>query len=390
MTIKKKARKFIAAALTLTILLLQSGCFDRRELDTIAIVVGVGLDKGSEDDNVMVTLQMANIGAAEQTDPQSASTGASSFINVSEEGPAVNFAVRTMQNKVSRKIYLAHNKVIVIGEEMAKRGVSDVLDFFVRASEARLIVNLFIAEGEAVDILGTPTNLEQLPSSEIQELIRDQDITSTAPNVTELDFVTTMVGKATEAFAPIITIVEDNGDKHLKVSGTAVFKDTKLTGKLDDFETQGMLHIQDRFNRGVLFLTVEDTPATIEITDSKTRLQPEVFTDGTVMMHIKLNVSIGLGDQGPGINLFTPAGMEKIKAAVSDAVKQQIARSIEKAKEYNTDIFGFGQSLSRYYPKQWKDMEDKWDELFQTVQYDVEIKVIPEFKGRTSTFINPK
>ena len=90
MTIKGKARRFLAAALALVMILLLSGCFDRRELDTIAIVVGAGLDKGREEGNVRVTLQIANIGSSEQSDPQTASNEASSFVNVTEEWPPVN------------------------------------------------------------------------------------------------------------------------------------------------------------------------------------------------------------------------------------------------------------------------------------------------------------
>jgi len=390
MTIKGKARRFLAAALALVMILLLSGCFDRRELDTIAIVVGAGLDKGREEGNVRVTLQIANIGSSEQSDPQTASNEASSFVNVTEEGPAVNYAVRNMQSKVSRLIYLAHNKVIVIGEEMAKTGINNVLDFFVRASEARLTVNLLVAEGKAGEILSTSAYLEQLPGTEIQELIRDQEITSTAPIITELDFIGTMIEKSVEAFAPLIKIVEENGEKHLKISGTAVFKDSKMVGKFDEYETQGMLHVQDRFQRGVLFVRIQDTPATIEILDAKTQLRPEVFTDGTIMMHMKLNVTAGLGDQGEGVNLFTPENMEMVKNAVSDAIKDQIARAIEKAKEYDADIFGFGKKLSRYSPEQWKEMAEQWDNLCRSVQYDVEVNVVTKLSGRTTTYIKPQ
>jgi spore germination protein KC len=390
MTIKRRARRLLAAALAAAMLLMVSGCFDRRELDTIAIVVGAGLDKGREEGNVRVTLQIANIGSSEQSDPQTASNEASSFVNVTEEGPAVNYAVRNMQSKVSRFIYLAHNKVIIIGEEMAKEGINDALDFFVRASEARLTVHLFVAEGEASEILDSSQHFGQLPGSEIQELIRKQEVTSTAPIVTEFDFVTTMIGKSREAYAPLIKIVEEDGGKNLKISGTAVFKDSKMVGTFDEYETQGMLHIHNRYKQGVLFVNIEDTPATIEILDAKTKIRPEVFTDGTIKMHIKLNVSAGLGDQGAGVNLFTPQNMDKVKSAVSDAIRDQIVRAIEKAKEYDSDVFGFGQSLSRIYPEKWKEIEGQWEDLFRSVQYDVEIKVATKLSGRTTTFLKPQ
>jgi spore germination protein KC len=65
-------------------------------------------------------------------------------------------------------------------------------------------------------------------------------------------------------------------------------------------------------------------------------------------------------------------------------------RAIEKAKEYDSDVFGFGQSLSRIYPEKWKEIEGQWEDLFRSVQYDVEIKVATKLSGRTTTFLKPQ
>lgn len=390
MTSKVRRRKIALALALIFALALLTGCFDRRELDTIAIVVGVGLDKGKED-KVRVTLQIVNVGAGEESDPQSASATASSFITISGEGPAVNYAIWRMESTVSRAIYLAHNNIIVIGEELAKEGVAEALDFFVRASEARMTVSILVAEGEARELLSAKTaNFEQLPSVEIQTLARYQKITSTAPIVSEIDFVTSIIGQAGDAFAPLIRVEEGEEGQLYRIAGTAVFQSDKMVGKLNEDETQGMLHIQNRYKQGVVFVTVEDTPATIEIDEAQTQLRPEVFTDGTICMHMKVNITAGLGDQGSGVNLFTPDNMEKVKTAVADAVRQQIDMAVEKAREYKADIFGFGQKLSRYYPNQWKDLEGQWEAVFPEVQYDVEVNVVTKLSGRTTTFIKPQ
>jgi hypothetical protein len=51
-----------------------------------------------------------------------------------------------MQNKMSRMVYVAHSQNIVIGEELAREGVRDVLDFFARAPEARMTQVFIYAE----------------------------------------------------------------------------------------------------------------------------------------------------------------------------------------------------------------------------------------------------
>ena len=46
----------------LVILLLLSGCWDRKELEKLAIVTGIGIDYGEEGDDYQVSFQIARSG----------------------------------------------------------------------------------------------------------------------------------------------------------------------------------------------------------------------------------------------------------------------------------------------------------------------------------------
>ena len=155
LNMKRIKKRAVQAAVVLLCLASLSGCFDRRELDTIGIVMGVAIDKAVAEGETELTIQMANPSEKSGSDSKEKNGGSETkpFINVSSTGRNINYIVREMQNKMSRMIYVAHSQVIILGEELAKSGVRDVLDFFARAPEARMTLYVIVAKGKARDML---------------------------------------------------------------------------------------------------------------------------------------------------------------------------------------------------------------------------------------------
>lgn len=284
---------------------------------------------------------------------------------------------------MSRRIYVAHSQVIVLGEELAKSGVRDALDFFARAPEARMTLHVFVAKGKAEEVLNVEPEFETMPSTDLMKMLKDQKITSHAPIVTEFEFVSAMVSKTTAAVAPIVSIEEEkDGRKMHVVSGCAVFKESVMVGDLNHEETRGLLFVKNKVKTGVMQLSVLDTPATIEIRQAKTTVEPVLYSDMSAVFNIEVNVTAGLGDQTGSVNLADPDNAPAMLSAVEEAVKKEIQTTIMKSKELNADVFGFGEYLNRKYPDQWKEMKNKWDELYKSITVNVTVKAKADGSGR--------
>ncbi|MGR5954031.1 Ger(x)C family spore germination protein [Bacillus paranthracis] len=52
-----------------------------------------------------------------------------------------------MQTKMSREIFRGHQRVILIGEKMAKNGLASVLDAYSRDPDIRLRADAFVIKG---------------------------------------------------------------------------------------------------------------------------------------------------------------------------------------------------------------------------------------------------
>lgn len=386
---KRYQRYLLSAFVMLLCLFILVGCFDRRELDTLGIVMGVAIDKAPTEGDTEVTVMVVNVSAGQSSKSKGkssmggeSSTSSSAFTNISSTGKNMNYIIREMQHKMSRRIYVAHSEVIVFGEDLAKNGVRDCLDFFARAPEARMTLYVFVAKGNAKAVFDINPEFEKLPSTELVKILEDQKITAHAPIVTEFEFVSAMISKTTSAVAPIIRITDEGGRKDLTVEGCAVFKESRMVGEFDAVQTRGLLLVKSQVKTGVMELNIMDTTATVEIRQSKAKVTPVIFSDGKAQFNVEVNATIGLGDQSGSVNLSDPDNVPAMISAAETAMKGEIQSAVDKSKELDADVFGFGEYINRKYPDQWKEMKSKWDELYKNIEVNITVKAKADGSGR--------
>lgn len=190
-----------------------SGCWDKRELSELAVVMGIALDVGSGENGEMLTIcaQIANPvssggssgsgGAAEQT-----------YNNFSGSGGSVFEILRGMTHKSSRRLYNSHNQVILFSRELAEtQGLGEIIDFFLRDNEIRYNILIAVTEGKAADTLDVTPEYENIPAREIEELIRNQTANSESATCTLLNFVQCGLTAGKAALVPLIKLVESSG-----------------------------------------------------------------------------------------------------------------------------------------------------------------------------------
>lgn len=115
------------------ILFLTTGCWNRRELNELAIATGMAIDI-TDDDQYLVTVQIVNPG--EVASKQAKGTQASVTTFEAKAG-SISEAIRKMTTNAPRKIYLSHLRILVLSEELAKHGIGKSLEFLSRDHEMR-------------------------------------------------------------------------------------------------------------------------------------------------------------------------------------------------------------------------------------------------------------
>ncbi|OXS59996.1 hypothetical protein B1A99_10755 [Cohnella sp. CIP 111063] len=151
----------------LALVLLLTGCWNRRELNALSVVLAMGIDKVGE--QYVVTLQIV--------DPTQMSQN-----RVAERSPVVTFtqrsatifeALRRVTTKASRRMYVAHLRLLVFNEKAAREGINDIVDFVARDHEFRPDFYIAIAKGStAQDLLELTTPTEVLPAMELYKSLK--------------------------------------------------------------------------------------------------------------------------------------------------------------------------------------------------------------------------
>ena len=134
------------------IVTLMSGCWNRRELDDLAIVIGISFDKGDLPGQVETTSQIV-IPSVLKSSAGSMSTGSGggggqkAFWNLKGVGNSVFETLRGDTKISNRKLYIADNQVQIFSMDLAKEGIRKYLDFFLRDPEGRMSELVLISRG---------------------------------------------------------------------------------------------------------------------------------------------------------------------------------------------------------------------------------------------------
>lgn len=356
-----------------------SGCWNYREIDKLAIVSGLAIDKG-KDGQVILTVEIVNM---QQGQKQSIIKP----VYMQAVGDTIFEAARAMIALQGKKLYWSHAKLVIISEDLAKEGLSPVVDFINRDPEIRTDMWILISrEKTASDIFNTKPETESILSFQIDDAMRAQKSISKYPSIELYELIDKLESEKVCVVVPTIKLIEVYGKTTAYITSTAIFKKDKLFGYLDEYETKSMLWLQNRLKGGLYVVSdtgEKNTRVSLEILKSKTKIKPEI-KDDKLNINVDIIVDVDIGEIMGSYDFISEKGRIILKNTAEKQIKRDLNNLIEKAqKEYNTDFLGFGEKVSRKMPKVWKSIGKQWNEFF--IDIDTSINVNVRIKGSATT-----
>ncbi|MHC1684794.1 MAG: Ger(x)C family spore germination protein [Clostridiaceae bacterium] len=379
---KKYLYKWFEIFLCILLVINLSACWSAKELNTLAIVMGIGIDKLEKSDQVKVTIQLAK--TEEIKNPGKGSSGSvSPYINLQNTGMTINEAMKGFNHLLSRRLFLSDNQVVIFSESVAEEGLKSYVDFLLRNRETRLLVTVYVCSGEASEFFSGDAGFEKLPSRKMGELGKIQEQFSQNIRVNLKNFTGRMMSKTSSPIAPIIKLSKDVNKDVIGIFETAVFKKDKMVGKLNEVETRGLAWGIDEVKGGTIEIESpeEKKNVSISITKSKGKITP-IINEDEITMLIEIEEECDLAEEESTEDLVNPKAFEELQKSIASKIKNEVLSADLKAKELNADIFGFGDEIYRRYPKKWKEIEEDWDEVFQKINVVVKVEAKLKRAGR--------
>jgi len=367
-----KSTKFLFLMLVI-IALITSGCWSYKEIEKLAIVAGMAIDKDAANNKYILTVELVN-----QTSGEKESKTTSEIIET--EGDTVFSAARDMILESGRKLYWSHAKVIIISQAIAREGILPVLDWVGRNHEMRPDMWLLISrEKTAGEILKTHVDSNEVLAYHLNELLIAKNNVGKYGAVDLLDCLMDLSSDKASTALPAVNVIVDREKKIPQIIGTAVFKKDKLVGWLNGDETQALLLLASKPFDGILTLQEnqfnDNTPIAVQIYKNKTKITP-VFENGKLVMQIRLMPDVAIGEVGSAVDYTNEANLKILQTAAEDKLKiQSKATTIKLQKDYKTDILGFGCIIKREMPDLWRKISPEWDQIYSNMEVQLSADV---------------
>ncbi|WP_051353035.1 Ger(x)C family spore germination protein [Thalassobacillus devorans] len=371
-----------------------SGCWSSRELDELGIAVALGMDK-TEEETYALTVQIINPSeiAAEKATTRPPVT------LYKAEGETLFEAFRKMTKTAPRKIYVSQLRLVVIGQSLAEEGVLPALDLLYRDPEFRTSFFMTIAKNASVeDILSVITPYEKIPANKIMETLTAAQENWAATEGVYIDQVISDIrstGKSPVMTGILMKGKEDIGNSiknieyldaptRLEIDHLSVFKDDRMLGWLNEAESKGYNYIAGNVKSTLInFPCKEEGSGRIGVELLRTNASMDAkMKKGKPVISVDIEAEGNVGEVECQIDLSKPETLQMIAQKTEGDIKDKIQASIKAAQEvYESDIFGFGNAVSRKAPNYWKKVEKDWDAHFVDTEVKINTKVNIRRKG---------
>lgn len=363
-------------------LFLITGCHNYNELEDLSICTAIAIDL--EDDKYKVTYMIAN---SKKSDVSS-KEGEAQTILYSGTGDSIDEAIQEISLISPKVLYIGHLSVMVISDEVAKKGISNILDYLLRNQESRKKFDIVLTqETKAIDVIKILSPLENFPSKNILSNLDSSEQIQSLSNLTDFNnFVGTILEEGVNPFLSSISVIGDpekgskldslektTADTYLKVNTIGLFKDNKLVAFANKDETLGSNFLRNYVSKALLTIPCEDNYINFDIDESKTDIKVKYEDD--ISVDIKVTTRAAINEVNCPIDLKNTKAMNELEKKVSDKITSIIDKSITLAQKNKTDIFGFGNRIYRKNPKKWKEIMNTWnDEIFPNLDYKIDVK----------------
>ncbi|MFC6458918.1 Ger(x)C family spore germination protein [Paenibacillus vulneris] len=368
------ACKWLTFAMVVTALLLSTGCWDRKEVNDLAIVTIAGIDRkdnGEIELTVEIVVPKQEGGKTQISGNASKESGPTLIWSAS--GATVADAVSKLQRKLSRAIYWGQLELLVVGEALSRDRFREQLDYIVRDNNIRLRVQPFVCKGAVSDFLASASPLEQTKADFLggeADRVFHRSIT--------LNLLVQGLGKNTQsAMLPYLDITQEGNKSIPYVKGYAVFSRERMAGVIQGDSFSGAKWILHQVKGDVETVKMRkpiSSLISIGILSSSTQLVTEL-QEGMPRIEVGIEAEVNVVQNTTRFKTSDPNFIRQVEKSASDDIRRNVETAIKQSQEMGADIFGFGEVINRRYPGEWQQLQDRWDMIFPSMQVKVEVKV---------------
>ncbi|WP_342426309.1 Ger(x)C family spore germination protein [Paenibacillus sp. FSL L8-0158] len=382
--------------LVLAILFILAGCWNRVELNELWVTAATGVDM-MDDGQWMVSYQIIVPSAiANGTGGGTGGSSQPASHVFSVKSKTYNQALSYSNLKTSRRIYVAHNRVVFIGKRAAEKGMDRLIDFYLRNTEAREMVNIIVTDGLASDLLKKLLPPEKLQGAAMAELVnKESDILSLFPKVRVYDLALSMNSDSKSIGVPVAELIGERDHQNeqeaesldvfkktsaplrLALTKLGVFQNGKLKGFLNKKESLGVSYLSQKVNNTEVSFPCGEQPSremysSLLVNSANVKLTPrKTSSHYTIQVEVKINGT--LNETTCTKDISKTKAIHDLEKEISKEVTKTINEGWAKLQELGVDVTGFADRIHRRFPKEWEMVKKDWEQEFKKIELDIRV-----------------
>ena len=392
----KIVKRFFIFVLIIILFLAFSSSYTSLSIDNIETVVAIGLDT-STTNNLKVSFQFTNSSSVSE----SGTTEQSPSMVYSIDASSISSAINLMNAYVGKELSFSHCKLIAISEGLANAGISDEIYTLINDIQIRPTANIVISKCTAkVYIENSKPLFENLLTKYYEVFSNSSKYTGFTVNATIGDFFNSLVCKSCEPYAILGGLNSENSSDSSSIEskkdvtgksnesniqgelgtenfGIAVFKQGQIVGELNSIET--MCFLTTRNNVDGFLISIPDPNSEDEVIDiyltptSNTTIKVKLL-NGSPYIKLECRFAGRIQSASENTNYLDDNLLDEISSACNSYLESILSDYLYKtAKNFKSDINGFGQEAKKNFLTL-EDFEDyNWKEKYKDSFFDVNV-----------------
>lgn len=364
------------------------GCWDKVEIDRRIFVSIIGVDLGKDSGNKKEAkevkpeypfqgrIQQKKLSIIygfpdiSELGPGKAGTAKDQFINV--DAASMEDGILEATERSSRSIHLGQTKLIMLSSAVLEDPeiFKEIMDYFERHPNLNKMLQVVVAEGKVEDFVKFKPPMEKNVEYYLSGLMDNTKRNAAILPVT-LNEIIVLLEQNGNCIIPKVSI--DREKNEINLSGLEVIKDFKSKGTLTPIEVANLEVMRGKLKGGKRVIYKEGHPIDINIEGINRKLKVSGDKDKLVF-----NIDIRLEGQMRayymGKKVFSKAELNSLEEDFSKSISEEcnvIAKMLQK--EFMVDPIGLREYVERHKPKVWKEIEGKWEDVYNNADINVTI-----------------
>lgn len=310
---------------------------------------------------------------------------------------------RLHSNSAKERVYVAHTKHYILGEQAARNGIGEYLDFMERDMDMRIRTPLFIVKGADAQEIMTDTGEESKENDKADtekdaEADTGEDIKDIASTLETMEkgryllsdghvFTCADVARnLLENGCALVAAIEPGETTENSVNtvaavpaGYAVLKAGRLVDFIDTELAGGVNIFMKKMNPDILEIEDEEGK-TIAFKLRVADVDYKPVYEGNALKSIAVDVKLkaGIEEAGGDIDIYDTEVLNDLSGRISQKMHGMGRSALNKSQEHGADFLNFRKKVEIRSPIKFSQMDKSWQEIFP--ELDIDLRVTTEIE----------